>query len=84
MQIFFLKLPHREISHNFFENDTFNLRVLSVVDRTEPNLPNTEASVRYYSVWFGEIQKYRTESLLLILSIFKGFRDLLNHFLREK
>ena len=26
-------------------------------DRTEPNLPNTEASVR-----FGEIQKYRTES----------------------
>ena len=43
-----------------------------VVDRTEPNLPNTEASVRYYSVRFGEIQKYRTESLLLILSIFKG------------
>ena len=29
----------------------------AVVDRTEPNLPNTEASVR-----FGRIQKYRTES----------------------
>ena len=29
---------------------------------TEPNLPNTEASVRYYSVRFGRIQKYRTES----------------------
>ena len=26
--MFCLKLPHREISQNFFENDTFDLRVL--------------------------------------------------------
>ena len=31
-----------------------------VDDRTEPNLPNTEASVRYYSVRFGLVgYRYR-------------------------
>ena len=46
--------------HSFFdilESDSKKSRYVPVVDRTEPNLPNTEASVR-----FGRIQKYRTES----------------------
>ena len=38
---------------------------------TEPNLPNTEALVR-----FGEIQEYQTESFLLLISIFEVFGDL--------
>ena len=33
----------------------------SVDDRTEPNLPNTEASVRYYSVRFGSVGYRNTE-----------------------
>ena len=53
-------------------------------NRTEFTEYRSFGSVLFGSVRFGEIQKYRTESLLLILSIFKGFRDLLNHFLREK
>ena len=56
---------------------------LTVVDRTEPNLPNTEASVRYYSVRFGEIQEYRTESFLLLISIFEVLGICFNHFYKK-
>ena len=39
-----------------------------VYDRTEPNLPNTEASVRYYSVRFGSVGSRNTEpNLPLVL-----------------
>ena len=34
---------------------------VAVYDRTEPNLPNTEASVRYYSVRFGSVGSRNTE-----------------------
>ena len=57
---------------------------IAVVDRTEPNLPNTEASVRYYSVRFGEIQEYRTESFLLLISIFEVFGEEINYFQNSK
>ena len=39
-------------------------------DRTKPNLPNTEASVRYYLVRFGRIQIYQTESFGRFLAKF--------------
>ena len=38
---------------------------ISVSNRTEPNLPNTEASVRYYSVRFGSVGYRNTEPNLL-------------------
>ena len=41
-------------------------------NRTEFTEYRSFGSVLFGSVRFGEIQKYRTESLLLILSIFKG------------
>ena len=45
---------------------------------TEPNLPNTEALVR-----FGEIQEYQTKSFLLLISIFEEFGDLFKPLLKE-
>ena len=39
-----------------------NIKIYNAVDdRTEPNLPNTEASVRYYSVRFGSVGLKNTE-----------------------
>ena len=56
-----LNLQHSESKN--FQNSATSLKSITFYQwTTEPNLPNTEASVRYYSVRFGEIQKYRTES----------------------
>ena len=41
--------------------NTFLCMIVSVDDRTEPNLPNTEASVRYYSVRFDSVGYRNTE-----------------------
>ena len=50
---------------DFWTFDILGLVVIvAVVDRTEPNLPNTEASVRYYSVRFGSVRSRNTEPKL--------------------
>ena len=45
-------------------------------NRTEFTEYRSFGSVLFGSVRFGEIQEYRTESFLLLISIFEVFRDL--------
>ena len=52
----------------------------SVVDQTKPNLPNTEASVRYYSVRFGSVRSRNTKPNLY--NYFLTFFQVFWHFLK--